>query len=347
MSQKRIRLGDLSVGFAYALAEAVRAKGIDPAELLLRFGLDQSVFATPKARLSISRYMRLGHAAIQLTQTPTLGLDMGYHGHPAHWGLAGITCLHAPTVRHAASALLNFERLYGSNYRGQSRFDDHGDHAWLHFYSISPYNNYNRFVVDQVLSSWLRLLEITSGQPLRPSKVLIEYPEPSSKGRYEEQLGCSVTFGAATNAIRLEADTLATVGRNHFAGTWNYLLDACKAELQELTRLHSFSDRVAHLLGPLLKNGEPALEDIAKQLHIPVWTLRRKLADEGTRYLNILNNTRRDLAISYIRDTDLSLGEVAYVLGFASAAAFQRAFKRWTASTPGAFREAMRSRATL
>jgi AraC-like DNA-binding protein len=71
---------------------------------------------------------------------------------------------------------------------------------------------------------------------------------------------------------------------------------------------------------------------------MPPWTLRRKLADEGTQFRSILNETRRDLAITYIRDTELSFGEIAYLLGFASAEAFQRAFKRWCASTPGEFR---------
>ncbi|GGM07667.1 AraC family transcriptional regulator [Pseudomonas asuensis] len=342
MNRKRLRLGDLSVGFVYALANAVRTKGHDPQALMLRFGIDNSTFATPNARLSIPRYMRLGHAAIQLTQEPALGLAIGQQSLPVYLGLAGIASLHAPTLGEAARTLLDYEPLYGSNYRGQSRFERQESHAWLHFYSISPYNDYNRFVIDQVLSGWICMLSHITGKPITPERVLIEYPRPATTAPYEALFGCAVEFGAETNALLLDAETLALPGLSYFPGTWKSLLDICKTELLHLTRLHSLTERIVAMLGPLLKNGEPSLEEIARRLQMPAWTLRRKLADEGTRYLDILNDTRRELAISYIRDTDLSFGEVAYVLGFASAAAFQRAFKRWTLLTPGDFRKAIR-----
>ena len=79
-----------------------------------------------------------------------------------------------------------------------------------------------------------------------------------------------------------------------------------------------------------------------RALQIPTWTLRRKLAEEDTQFRAILNDTRRDLAIAYIRDTELAFGEIAYLLGFASAEAFQRAFKRWSTQTPGEFRRQQR-----
>ncbi|MFH7450885.1 helix-turn-helix domain-containing protein, partial [Pseudomonas syringae pv. tagetis] len=73
--------------------------------------------------------------------------------------------------------------------------------------------------------------------------------------------------------------------------------------------------------------------------------LRRKLAEEGTRFRAVLNDTRRDLAMTYIRDTELAFGELAYLLGFASAEAFQRAFKRGNGQTPGEFRRSQRQSA--
>ena len=69
------------------------------------------------------------------------------------------------------------------------------------------------------------------------------------------------------------------------------------------------------------------------------WTVRRKLIDDGSSYQKILNKTRKELAISYICHTSLTLGEIAYLIGFGSPTAFQRAFKRWTGIAPGQFKQ--------
>lgn len=342
MKPVRVRLGDLSVGFVHGLADAVRQTGHDPLPLLEQYGLDAARLAEPRARLSIPRYMRLGHGAIQLTGQPGLGLSMGVHTRLSQVGLAGVTAAQAPTVREAARALTRFEPLYAYNYRGQSSFHEDARGAWLRFYSINPYNAYNRFVVDSVLAGWAAQLGALAGQQLEVEKVDIEFPATPYAESYGEVFGCAVEFSKSANQLRLNHATLALRNPEHCPSTWRHLLEICERELEQLTRTRSLRERISQLLGPLLNGREPDLEEVANRLQLPTWTLRRKLAEEGTQYRAILNDTRRDLAMAYIRDTELAFGEIAYLLGFASAEAFQRAFKRWNGQTPGEFRKAQR-----
>lgn len=340
-----MRLGDLSVGFVHSLADAVRGHGIDPQPLLEQYGLDSARLAEAGARLSIPRYMRLGHAAIQLTGDPALGLRMGQLSRLSQAGLAGVTAAQAPTVREAARCLTRFEALYGSNYRGQSSFHEDADGAWLRFYSISPYNAYNRFVVDSILAGWLQQLG-SLGAPVRAERIEIEFAQTDYRERYDVLGDCPIQFGAEHNQLRLGQATLAQRNTGHCPSTWQQLLKLCERELEQLTRTRSLRERITQLLGPLLSGGrEPDLEEVAARLKLPTWTLRRKLAEEGTQFRAILNDTRRDLAMTYIRDTELAFGEIAYLLGFASAEAFQRAFKRWSGQTPGEFRRSHRQSA--
>ncbi|MGN7740217.1 AraC family transcriptional regulator [Pseudomonas sp. 22526] len=345
MKPQPMRLGDLSVGFVHSLADAVRSHGLDPQPLLEQYGLDAARLAEAGARLSIPRYMRLGHAAIQLTGDPALGLRMGQLSRLSQAGLAGVTAAQAPTVREAARCLTRFEALYGSNYRGQSSFHEDADGAWLRFYSISPYNAYNRFVVDSILAGWLQQLG-SLGSPVKAERIEIEFAQTDYRDRYNSLGDCPIQFGAEHNQLRLSQATLAQRNVEHCPSTWRHLLQLCERELEQLTRTRSLRERITQLLGPLLNGGrEPDLEEVAARLKLPTWTLRRKLAEEGTQFRAILNDTRRDLAMTYIRDTELAFGEIAYLLGFASAEAFQRAFKRWSGQTPGEFRRSHRQSA--
>ena len=343
MNRPRVRLGDLSVGFIQSLEQALAELGHDPAPLLARYGLTPQRLSEPGARLSIPRYMHLGHAAIEQCAEPALGLHMGRLSRLGQAGLAGVTAAQAPTLGEAARTLLRFEPLYAANYRGQSSFEEDASGAWLRFYSISPYNAYNRFVVDSVLSGWLAQLSALAGQPLQAERIDIEFDAPAYAERYQALSLAPVQFTAQTNQLRLGRAVLDLRNPAHCPSTWQHLLQLCEHELLERTRIRSLGERIAHLLGPLLNGGrEPDLEEVARRLQLPTWTLRRKLAEEGTQFRAILNDTRRDLAMSYIRDTELAFGEIAYLLGFASAEAFQRAFKRWSGVTPGEFRRSQR-----
>lgn len=343
MNRPRVRLGDLSVGFIQTLELALGELGQDPAPLLERYGLTPARLGQAGARLSIPRYMHLGHAAIEQSGQPGLGLRMGRCSRLGQAGLAGITAAQAPTLGEAARTLLRFEPLYAANYRGQSSFEEDSQGAWLRFYSISPYNGYNRFVVDSVLSGWLAQLSDLIGQPVQAERLDIEFDSPAYAEGYQALSLHPVQFAAQNNQLRLGRATLALRNPAHCPSTWQHLLQLCEQELQERTRIRSLGERIAHLLGPLLNGGrEPDLEEVARRLQLPTWTLRRKLAEEGTQFRAILNDTRRDLAMSYIRDTELAFGEIAYLLGFASAEAFQRAFKRWSGVTPGEFRRSQR-----
>jgi AraC-like DNA-binding protein len=342
MKAPRVRLGDLSISFVQSLSDSVYACGQDPQALLAQFGLDPARLAEPRARLSIPRYMRLGHAAMQLTDCAHLGLLMGQLSRFNQAGLAGVTAAQAPTVREAARTLIRFEPLYAYNYRGQASFHENAQGAWLRFYSISPYNAYNRFVVDSVLSGWLQQLRQLAGQTLIAEKTCIEFAAPSYAERYTQVFNGPVEFSAEHNQLQLSQASLALRNPEHCPSTWRHLVDICERELEQLTRTRSLTERISQLLGPMLHGREPELAEIAARLQLPSWTLRRKLAEEGTQYRAVLNNTRRDLAMSYIRDTELAFGEIAFLLGFASAEAFQRAFKRWSSQTPGEFRRSQR-----
>ena len=153
-----MNLGELSADFVLPLLAATRAADRDPSEVLQRFGLEEQRLQAPGQWLSIPRFMRLGEALIDLTGNPALGLEAGLTGGLTGPGLAGTTAFYAPTLGAALQTLARFEPLYARNIRGNTTWHPENKHPHVQFYSIAPYNGFNRFVVDSVLMSWVNLV---------------------------------------------------------------------------------------------------------------------------------------------------------------------------------------------
>ncbi|MCJ8170802.1 AraC family transcriptional regulator [Atopomonas sediminilitoris] len=338
----RVRLGDLSVAFIHNLLRTVEGLGHDSQSLRDTFALSPARLAEPDGRLSIPRYMRLGHAAIQLSGREDLGLLTGSRHGAADLGLAGVLARAAPTLREALACITEYESLYAQNYRGQSSLHEDAQGAWLRFYSISPYNDYNRFVVDSVLAGWASQIRHFASNAQCIERVHIEFAAPTYHEQYAQHFAAPVEFNCPRNQLRLSKAALDTALPEHCPSTWNKLKQIAEREREQRTYTRSMREKVIQQLGPLLLGHEPDIDDVAARLGLPSWTLRRKLSDEGSGFRQLLNETRHDLATTYVRDTDLSFGEIAYLLGFASAGAFQRAFKRWSGSTPGDYRRQQR-----
>ena len=95
---------------------------------------------------------------------------------------------------------------------------------------------------------------------------------------------------------------------------------------------------VENAVTPLLPHGRPPVATVARGLGMSTRTLTRRLADEGKTFAQVLDELRTHLAQSYLRDRDLSISEIAWLLGYQEVSAFTHAFKRWTGETPSACR---------
>jgi len=333
-------LGELSVLYASVLARAVANEGRDPAPLLERFGLSPQSLATPDARISIPRFMRLGEAAIRLTGNPSLGLTMGQLSRPVDAGIAGLAAQSAPSTGEALNVLIKFGGLTSHNSRGTPWISDRGLTA--NFYSIRPYNVFNYFVVDSVLAAWTQFLRICSGQQKILERVNIEYPSQGLDAEFEAWFDCPVRFSATTNSIQLSPAVRDSPSLQAQPGMFDALARQCERQLLRTRSSWTMGDRVKDRLAPLLQGDTPDLETIADQLGIATWTLQRQLKEEGTGFRELLDETRQELASEYIRETRTSISEVAWLLGFANPAAFHKAWKRWFGTSPAEHRKRYR-----
>jgi AraC-like DNA-binding protein len=108
---------------------------------------------------------------------------------------------------------------------------------------------------------------------------------------------------------------------------------------QERMRSSSgFSQKVRDLIGRQLESGRARAAVIADQLNMSRQTLYKRLKEENQTFAALLDQVRREQALSYLQDPDHSLTEMAQRLGFSELSAFSRAFKRWMGQSPAQYR---------
>jgi AraC-like DNA-binding protein len=113
--------------------------------------------------------------------------------------------------------------------------------------------------------------------------------------------------------------------------------------LAELPRVSEMIGQLRAAIYAELKGGDPSLGHVARKLGTSRRSLQRKLADEGLTYALVLDDVRSTIARAYLGQRELSIAEIAYLLGFAEQSSLTRAFRRWTGMSPAEFRRASSS----
>ncbi len=331
-----MRIGDIAAPFVLLLLRTARRLGADTDLLLAHVGLTPAQLRDPDSRIGLTELMKLGAYTIRATDEPALGLYMGQATRITDLGLPGLLAMTSSTLGDALETLTRFEPLNTRCYRGSPEWSPI-DHTLL-LYSIAPYNEFNRFVIDSALTGWQSLIQSLTGRDDLVQEVHIEFSAPDYRAAYGASFQAPVSFGQRQSALVLTPEAAALPVVQAAPLLHQQLLALAQERMKKLEIAATFQGRVQAILGPLLHGRTPALEETASLLGMPDWTLRRKLRDEGTTFQALLDNMRKELALGYMRDTQMSFGEISYVLGFSTPGAFQRAFKRWTRETPGDYR---------
>lgn len=175
-----------------------------------------------------------------------------------------------------------------------------------------------------------------TGTHVVPAEVTLPAGLPVAEG-VADFLGCAPRAGAEV-ALVFSAEDAARPLISRSPALWQSLEPTLAAQLVQAQSLETVADRVRAALRDSLAGGAGSVEAIARRLALSKRSLQRRLAEEGTSFQRLLAETRQQLAGHYLRQPDLSLPEIAYLLGFGDSSSFCRAFQGWTGQTPGSIR---------
>jgi AraC-like DNA-binding protein len=300
-------------------------------------GIAPSMAGSPTLKLQLSSFCRLFEEASRQTGNDNFGLWFGNQFQPRDLGLWGYAAVSSPTVGSALENLVNLFCYHQESSVLQLNKDDSGLMR-LEYQITAPEIVERRQDAELSLGMFLNVLREGLSGNWAPEEVHFEHPKPEDWHAHEAAFDAPVYFSQPTNALLFSADVLD----QPMPGcdlTLMTMMQTCLERIGgEADRHCSLIDQVRSTIRTRLPDGYPSLEHVAALLQLAPSSIQRELAHEGMVYKDLVELTRRDLAFAYLKQRQLPLSEIAFLLGYSELSAFSRAMRRWTGESPRAVR---------
>jgi AraC-like DNA-binding protein len=316
------------------LIKVLKAGKLEAECLLYNSGI-KDVDLEKELTLTAQQLDTISNNAIEMSKDSQLGLLVGSSMDISSQGIFGYAIITSTTIGDALKLMVRYNKalLPSIDVKMLSRENR------VEVIIKAPHlrDDLERFYIELLYAAIMR-----SGNTLIPKgrasvHVEFQYDVPYDKAPYQQLFGSKVKFNSARSVLSFDETSLdlAIVTANPVAR--DIFRRECDRLLSRDTHRGMISERVQEVL---LQSGTefPTSMRVANQLHMSESTLQRRLAKEGYKFQQLLDQVRNKLAHEYLTGTQLTINEIASLLGFSDTANFRRAFKRWSKQTPTAVR---------
>ncbi|HKO96644.1 MAG TPA: AraC family transcriptional regulator [Pyrinomonadaceae bacterium] len=327
---------------AKAVDKVVKAAakfGVPANSLFEASGLTLNDFVDPDNRIPFRTMVALYENGALLTGDQAFGLHVGEAVDPRAFDVLGYSVINSPTFGAGLDRMVRYNSLWTNGSAFDVEISDPN--------SRIIYNYLDRSIVEHRHDAEMTFAAIvtlgrkvmTGATHWSPVRVSFQHHQPADTTEHQRIFDCPVSFGSAKNEFVFDSSALARPLAKADPGLCAVLDRHAKEMLAKFPGPEdSLLDRTRTLIKDELSGGDASLNRLAAKLGMSGRTLQRKLREQGTSHQELLDEMRRDLAIRYLREPEMAICEVAYLLGFSESSALHRAFKRWTGMTPSEFR---------
>jgi AraC-like DNA-binding protein len=331
----------MAAGFAASFADYACDRGANRDVLLAESGLTEDDLSDQDNRIPVAAYQTLIGAAIRQTGDTALLLRHTLDSRLETMSVVGQIVHTSASLRHSIEQLNRYLHLMGDVElpMDADRFElqRSADGLWI----------IDHLVLPPEMSFWSEvsfarfISEFRRSFPDATFEIGMEvtYPPPLHVDQYPELFRIPVQFNATRNALRIDPvwdspDTEFEPGNEYAFGIFTRHADEMLAKLRADTSIRA---QIEAQILPKLHEGSISMDKVSKDLAMSRQTLYRRLKDEGVTFAEIHDGLRQHMAMEYLGGQKVTVNETAYLLGFAEASSFVRAFKRWTGLSPTAY----------
>lgn len=340
----------VAAAYVQPLLEAAGAHGIDSATLASAAGLPENGLSPLPATLPATAYVRLLDAGAMLAGDAHFGLHVGERVRMGTYSAYGLVLLSCASVGQALEQTARYEVLAHDLGRSSLRRDgDRFQYRW-----ISHYPDASRHLVDSVFAGIRVCGDWLAGMPLPPGELAFAHDgggeallrHAGHRDEYVRVLGSLPRFNADANTATMDARVLDWPVPNADTSLYpllrqhaeQLLAQRCSVDETGTGAATGIEAQVQLAIAAGLRQGAVRLAGVAGELAMTPRTLQRKLGDAGTSFQAQLDQVRYRQACDYLRQPELSLVDIAFLLGYQEQSAFNHAFRAWAGTNPGAWR---------
>jgi AraC-like DNA-binding protein len=321
-----------------ALVDACDALGLNTDELLAAAELTRAEVSDPDARIPVDKMSALWREAYARAGDPDLAL---HAAEALPFGAYTVIDFMARTAATIGTAFERISRYFPLiNSVVELPIEIAGDHVRVDMVDKRGGNKLPRSYAEYVLAAVVLRTRIAVGVELPLIRVELAYEAPADHREHVRIFGCPVQFATERTGFVLSREVWDTPLQRGDSGLAAILERHAQMLLAELPKVSDDIEQVRAMIREQLEGGDPSLDSVARKLGMSRRSLQRRLTAENVTYAQVLDDVRSTMARAYLGQRDLSIAEIAYLLGFSEQSSFTRAFRRWTAVSPAEFRRA-------
>jgi AraC-like DNA-binding protein len=311
--------------------------GVETADLVKGLGMAVGVAVDPKQMVSSTNfYDFFANLVARDPDGLSLPLRIGATMRSDDYGAFGLAWKTAPSLRGSYARSQRYGHVLGS---AETYTLEQSNDGWFFSLDKAGDGRLGMLLSNEASMAAVDVIsrEVTTAS-FAPLAVYFKHAARGDVSTYETHFGCPVLFGSPRDALLISEDTLDAPNRLGDETVVSFFDRHLEQELASVASDDGLEQRVRRAVARVLSDGVPTLSSIASELGIGSRTLQRRLSDSGHSFQSVVDTARRDLARRLLRETDYSLGEIAFLTGFSEQSAFTRAFKRWAGQTPRSYR---------
>ena len=322
---------------ATGLSDFICSNGGDVDRIFGVSGIDPELLANPTLSLDLVNYCRVMEEAARLSGVDNFGLYYGKQFQPQSLGLIGYIGLSSPTL---TEALHNMAHDFQWHQRHTlTQMVDVGD-CWRLDYQVRHGAILSRRQdAELTLGMFLNVIRYALGKHWAPRAVHFEHPRPEQWQEHSKIFDAPVWFEQPYNSLMIPKADLAFCTMPDSDAALLMVLRQTIRQLNKHTEHQDVIDLTRTHIQLQMMHGEPSLDDVATKMGLTSWSLQRNLRSEGISFSTLVDKLRCEMATRYMQENQLSISEMALLLGYSEVSAFSRAFRRWFNISPRQWRK--------